>query len=229
MKIHAIITARKGSKRFKKKNIYNFKNQALFLWSVNSALKSNFINKTVVSTDDKKIIDICKSKNIDFVQRPKELSSDKSSSFSVLKHYYKSCDQNEKPDYLIILQPTSPLREKNLINSCLKKIISTKADRLIELCELKLFYGFVENNLWRSKFKEHTRSQDLKPIYVPSGRIWIYKTNTTIKKNSSTGKKTIPVFEKYSNNINIDYEEDLIKLNQVFNNNKHKYSYLISK
>lgn len=230
MKIHAIITARKGSKRFKKKNIFPFKNLPLFLWSVNAAKSSKLVNKTIVSTDDENIIKICKNKKINFVRRPKNLSSDKSSSFSVLKDYCKKIKKIELPDYILLLQPTSPLREKGLIDKSIKTILAdNNADRLIELCKLELFWGYVKNNIWKPKFKHDTRSQDIDPIYVPSGRIFIYKVQTTIKKNTPDGKKTISIFEDFSKNINIDYKEDLIKLNFVFHENIKKYLYLLKK
>lgn len=230
MKIHAIITARKGSKRFKKKNIFPFKKQPLFLWSVNAAKNSKLVSKIIVSTDDENIIKICKQKKINFITRPKNLSSDKSSSFSVLKDYCKKIKKMELPDYILLLQPTSPLREKGLIDKSIRLILAdSKADRLIELCKLQLFWGNVKNKIWKPKFKHDTRSQDIDPIYTPSGRIFIYKVSTTIKKNAPDGKKTISIFEDYLNNINIDYKEDLIKLNFVFKNNFKKYSYLLKR
>lgn len=228
MKIHAIVTARKGSKRFKKKNIFPFKGQPLFLWSVNAAKSSKLVNKTIVSTDDENIIKICKQKKIDFIRRPKKLSLDKSSSFSVLKDYCKKIKKIELPDYILLLQPTSPLREKDLIDRSIKTILAdSSADRLIELCKLQLFWGYIENNIWKPKFKYDTRSQDIDPIYIPSGRIFIYKVQTTIKRNTPDGKKTISIFEDYFQNINIDYKEDLIKLNFVFKKYINKFSYLI--
>lgn len=228
MNIHSLIPARSGSKRFKNKNKFKFLGQPLFLWSVNASIKSKLVNKTVVSTDDEQIINICKKKNINYIDRPKNISSDKSSSFSVLKHYYDSCHENDKPDYLVLLQPTSPLREKNLIDNCLNKILEKrKSDRLIELCELKLFYGFVKNGLWKSVFSEGTRGQDLTPIYIPSGRIYIYKVRSTILKNDPAGLRTITCYENFSDNINIDYKEDLIKLEKNYQKNLKKYSYLL--
>ena len=117
-----------------------------------------------------------------------------------------------------------------MIDKSIRLILAdTNADRLIELCKLQLFWGNVKNNIWKPKFKHHTRSQDINPIFIPSGRIFIYKVSTTIKKDSPDGKKTISIFEDFSNNINIDYKEDLIKLNFVFKDNFKKYSYLLDR
>lgn len=225
MKIHAVIPARRGSKRFKNKNKYPFYNQQLFLWSVNSALNSKILNDVIVSTDDREIINTCIQKKIKFLKRPKKISGDKSKSKDVLVHYLKSLIASEIPDYIVLLQPTSPLREKDLIDNAIKKIIKSNADNLIEVCPLQIFYGNVKDNYWVSKIPHGTRKQDLPPIYIPSGRIFIYKTKNLIKNRPF--KKSLAVIQSLKNNVNIDLVSDLHKLNDIYIQNKRKYSYLL--
>lgn len=214
-----------GSKRFKNKNKYLFHNQQLFLWSVKCALNSRLIDNIVVSTDDKDIIKTCIKKKINFLKRPKNISGDKSKSIDVLIHYLKNLTTNKIPDYIVLLQPTSPLREINLIDNSLKKLIQSNADNLIEVCPLKIFYGNIINNYWVSKIPNGTRKQDLSPIYIPSGRIFIYKTKKIIENKPF--KKSLATVQPLEMNINIDLVSDLNKLIEIYSKNKKKYSYLL--
>ena len=62
-RILTIITARKGSKGLKDKNVRKINGKELFLWPVNAAVKSKYIDLVTISTDSEKIINISK-KNI---------------------------------------------------------------------------------------------------------------------------------------------------------------------
>ena len=90
----------------------------------------------------------------------------------------------DRPDIIVLLQPTSPLREKNLIDIGLSKLISSKkSTALIELCPIKLFYGKISKGYWKSVNKEGSRKQDISPIFIPSGRLFIYKVDDHFFKN----------------------------------------------
>lgn len=226
MKIHAIIPARKGSKRFKNKNKYLFQKQELFLWSVNSAINSKLVSSTLVSTDDDEIIKLCIQKGIKFIKRPNNISGDKSKSIEAINHYIDNLSKRDVPDYVVLLQPTSPLREKGLIDGAIKKIItSKKVDSLIEVCPLKLYYGNIVGNYWKPKFPNGTRKQDLPPIYIPSGRLFIYKTKNLIKKLGF--EKTLALVQTIEKNVNIDIPSDIDKLIDVYCQNEDKYSFLL--
>ena len=111
--ILAVITARKGSKRLKNKNLIPLDKKPLIQWTIEEAIKSKYIDRLIISTDDENIISLASKFNgvtIPFI-RPENLSSDKATSVDVIKHalsFYES--NNIIFDYVLLLQPTSPLR-----------------------------------------------------------------------------------------------------------------------
>ena len=107
-KILAIIPARGGSKRLPRKNILNLARKPLIAYSIEAALKSKYITKTIVTSDDDEILNIANKYGSDTIKRPDHLASDTATSFDAIEHTILS--QNENFDYIILLQPTSPLR-----------------------------------------------------------------------------------------------------------------------
>ncbi len=213
------------------KNIRLFRGQPLLAWSIKAAQKSSEIDKVVVSTDDAEAAKLAEEYGASVFWRPNKLSSDTSSTFDVLK--YVCCTQcrdiHYEPKYLVLLQPTSPLRERNLITRGLDIIRSDpKADRLLELNSLRLFTGKIDSGYWVGDYAETTRSQELPHLYFPSGRLYIYKCSTTILRNDSEGKNTKYLIGDYESNINIDYEHDFNKLDYVFTTHSARYRYLLN-
>jgi CMP-N,N'-diacetyllegionaminic acid synthase len=113
----AIIPARGGSKRLPNKNILNLAGKPLIEWSIDAALKSKYIDKVVVSSDDENILKIAKDK-CDIIKRPKELATDTASSIDVIKHVLDNLEK--KYDYIVLLQPTSPLRNEKHIDEAIE-------------------------------------------------------------------------------------------------------------
>ncbi len=229
-KILAVIPARGGSKRVPGKNIRPFKGQPLLAWSIKAAQFAGQIDKIVLSTDDEEAARIGEEYGAEVFWRPEELATDTASTFDVLKHIYSTqCKAiNYTPQYIVLLQPTSPLREKDLIPKGLSEICSDEsADRLIELNTLKLFTGRVNNGYWFGDYHETTRSQELPDLFFPSGRIYIYKCEQTIAANDHEGKKTKVIMGDFDKNINIDYESDFRKLEFVFEYYQDDYMYLL--
>lgn len=227
-KIVAVILARGGSKRVPNKNIRNFKGQPLIAWSIKAALSEHLIKDIVVSTDSSEISEIAISYGADVVNRPKYLASDTASSQDALEHVL-SQDQYNDSDFFVVLQPTSPLRESDLIFRGLSEIIDDDSvDSVIELnCE-NLFTGSVDsNNLWKSDFSEGTMSQSLPSVYFPSGRLWVFRCASGFEANTFSNKNCKAIIGEYSRNINIDYEHDFDKLDFVYNKYSNEFKHLI--
>jgi CMP-N,N'-diacetyllegionaminic acid synthase len=224
-KIHVLIPARKNSKRLKNKNIIKFKNKELFLWSYISAKYSKLVSTICVSTDNTKIHKICEKKKIFYIKRPNQLSTDKSLVKDTIMHYLKAFKKENRPEIIVLLQPTSPLRERNLIDNGVKKLLSSKkASALVELCPLKLSYGKIIKNFWKSNFKEGARKQDISPLYIPSGRLFIYKVNEHFLKKKKINFTYL--VQNYNKNVNIDTFEDLIRLKNIYQNYANQYEYI---
>ena len=133
-KILAIIPAKKNSKRLKNKNIKLLNGKPLFLWSVINAKKSKYIDKIIVSSDSKNIVKLALLNGVDApFLRPKYLSTSNSLTEDVILHTINYLKKKKLFfDYFILLQPTSPLRNRYLIDSSIEKIlINKRANSLI--------------------------------------------------------------------------------------------------
>jgi CMP-N,N'-diacetyllegionaminic acid synthase len=228
--IIAIIPIRSGSKRVPKKNLREVRGQPLFLWSVKAALMTPEIDRVILSTDDEAAIEIADSYPIHISRRPKHLATDVATTFDVIKNvcdeYFE--EQNKFPGTVVLLQATSPLRERSLVSECVRKFRSDPhSDRFLELNQISLATGDISQGYWDCHFSEDVRSQDLPHLYFPSGRIFIYDYAKTIALNDAVGQNTGFVIADYGSSVNIDHEHDFDKLSLVLEREANKYEYLL--
>jgi len=120
--ILAVIPARGGSKRCPRKNLKFFRGKPLVLWSIEAAQESKLIDTVVVSTDDWEITGLA-MKYVPVITRPPELATDTATNEDVLRHAIKIFPGH---DWVVLLQPTSPLRTPEDIDEC---ILLAKQDK----------------------------------------------------------------------------------------------------
>jgi len=136
----AIIPARKNSKRVKNKNMSKINNKPLIGYTFDQVKKTKYLDKIIVSTDSETIRDYAINANIEVpFLRPKNISKDSSSSYSVVKHAHNFFKRknNFNFKYIILLQPTSPLRKAFHIDEACKKMLKNpNADCLISTCRI---------------------------------------------------------------------------------------------
>jgi CMP-N-acetylneuraminic acid synthetase len=138
MKFLCLIPARKNSKGIKNKNLKIFNKKPLIYWTIKVAKKCKYINRIIVSTDSKKIASYSKTLKVDvpFI-RPKNISKDKTEMIEVVQHLTKFTDTEKYNfDALIILQPTSPLRQVSDLNKACKIFSKKKWDSLISIIQI---------------------------------------------------------------------------------------------
>ncbi len=210
----AIIPARGGSKRLPRKNILDLSGRPMISWSIDAGLKSKYIDKVVVSSDDDEILDIAKKFKAETVKRPGELASDIATSNDVVKHTLENIEEH---DYIVLLQPTSPLRNYKHIDEAIKLLEKKRADAIISVCKTD------HTPLWSNTLQEDgslesfikdevidKRSQDLKDYYRLNGAIYICKRDNFLKEETLFLKENIYAYimDKESS-IDIDEEIDL--------------------
>ena len=139
-KILFIIPARKESKGIKNKNKLKIGKLTLIEYSIIEALKTNLRKKIVLTTDDTDIINIGKNYDVEipFI-RPSKLSNDKSRIEEVILHCLRWYQKNDNfyPDYFILLQPTTPLRQAKDIKKAFYQLIKNKKKSLISVSKVK--------------------------------------------------------------------------------------------
>tara|TARA_B110000008_G_scaffold279997_1_gene330497 strand:- start:11001 stop:11702 length:702 start_codon:yes stop_codon:yes gene_type:complete len=134
----AIIPARGGSKRLPRKNILDLAGKPLIAWTIEAGLKSKYVDRVIVSTDDEEIAEISKKYGADvpFI-RPKELASDTSSIINAVRHAIQLLRENgDDFEYILLLQPTSPLRTEEHINQAIQLLIEKKADGVLSIVKV---------------------------------------------------------------------------------------------
>src|SRR3989338_4440741 len=197
-KILGVITARGGSKGIPRKNIKELVGKPLIVYTIEATRGSKYLTRCLVSTDDKEIADVSRKHGADVpFMRPAELAQDKSTSMEVVQYVIKKLkdDFGEEYDYLMILQPTSPLRTSADIDECIKLAIQTGADSVMSMKELEDFspkkVKRVEEGVIMPYFeeegKESSRRQDLAKMYKRNCAIYLTKTEC-IKRGDLFGK-----------------------------------------
>lgn len=212
--ILAIIPARGGSKGIPKKNIIDLAGKPLIAWTIEASLNSKYISKTIVSSDSEEILDISKKFGADVVKRPDILANDTASSESVVNHVIKTL--SEQYQYIILLQPTSPLRNSETIDKAIEYFFSKNATSLISVNEIdnKILKAFVEKD---DDFLEGIRDntfpfmprQKLPKIYMSNGAIYMINTKDFLKNQSFFTDKTLKFIMNKEQSIDIDTLEDL--------------------
>lgn len=208
MKNIVIIPARGGSKRLKNKNIRPLLGIPLIGHSILEALKHHDIDDIFVSSDCEKI----KTESLKFgaktIHRPGELSGDTATTLSAIQHAVDFLNLPNK-DNIIILQPTNPIRPKNLIRECLSLFTEKKLNSLFSVSENLHKLGEIQKNHFIPlNYEFGQRSQDMKKFYYENGLIYITKVSL-IKKGIIFNHESYPFcVEKTFPIIDIDYLED---------------------
>tara|TARA_B100001059_G_scaffold236316_2_gene286174 strand:+ start:1000 stop:1686 length:687 start_codon:yes stop_codon:yes gene_type:complete len=221
MKFLVIIPARGGSKGIPNKNIIDVCGKPLIQYTIDSALKlkeSKLVERVIVSTDCHKIADISESlgAEIPFL-RPSSISNDSSKTIDsiihALSHYEKL---GFFYDAVIILQPTSPLRNYEDLMNSLDFFIAQPCDSLISAYKEETINRLImyhkNGDIAHPLDKNHNvgvRRQEHDSVYIRNGAIYITKTDY-IKKSNKIIATTPLLFEmSKTNSINIDSYSDL--------------------
>jgi len=226
--ILAIIPARGGSKGVPRKNIKSLSGLPLIAYTIEASLQSSFIDATVVSSEDEEILKISKEYGADTVIRPDSLASDMASSMPVITHVLESLSSvGSNFDTIMLLQPTSPLRDSIDIDKAVTLFFEHDADALISVAEpeievLKSFVvnedGYLEGAV-NNKYP-FTRRQDLPKAYLSNGAIYMIKTELFLETKSLWAKKTLPFVMRPEKSVNIDTFEDFKKAEDILNKQK---------
>jgi len=219
-KILAVITARAGSKRLPNKNILDLFGKPLIAWSIDAAKESKYLDKIIVSTDSDIIKDISinQGAEIPFL-RPKTLASDTADSISVLKHAIEFYDKEF--EYIVLLQPTSPLRTVDDIDKAIE-LLDANTKAIVSVCKTEhspLWSNTLPSDYSMKNFikKEmrNIRSQDLPPYYRLNGALYIANINYLYKNNGFLGEQTKAYIMSIENSIDIDTELDFLMVETI--------------
>ena len=215
-----LIPARSGSKTIKNKNIVKINNKELFYYSIRFSKKLKFIKKVIFSSDSSNYLSLAKKFGLnDLHKRKKKLSGDNSLTEDLVREIlFTEKKKNFNYDFVLILQPTTPFRQKKMFDLAHKILLKKKFDTVITIKDVKdhpermkkiLYTNQVVNYLNMKKESLKPR-QKLKNIYIRSGSMYFFRSDNLKKYNSIVGKKVYGIITNGKYSINIDDQEDLI-------------------
>lgn len=230
-KILGVITARGGSKGIPGKNIKILGKNPLIAYTIKSAQKSRLLTNLIVSTDDKKIANVCKKYNcsVPFL-RPKHLAKDNTKHLPVIQHAIIFMEKLNKIkyDYVVILQPTSPFRTPEDIDNTLKKLIQSRSDSAVTLVEWSETHPIKAKKLINGRVlsycidePEGTRRQDLHKVYKRNGSVYAMKRDLIIKQNKIYGNYICGIIVPRERSIDIDNLDDWKKAEKMLKDLKN--------
>ncbi len=226
MLIYSLIPARSGSKRIKDKNLLKIKGKTLLEITIKHSLKTKEIHKTFVSTDSKKYQKIAINAGA-FAPylRPKIISQDLSTDLECFKNFLLELKKLKiaKPDIIVHLRPTYPVRERNLVSECIKTFLKKNIDSLRTICEIKdniqKMWMINKNKLIHNpitiKNEQHSLPGiKLKKTYLQVNSVDILLVKNTVLKNSMTGKKIYGY--EINHNFDIDDVDDFTRVKKLY-------------
>ena len=211
MNVIAIIPARSGSKRLPQKNMQLLGGIPLIVHSISYCQSELPDSEIFVSTDGTEIAAIAAENGAKVLMRPAELATDDASTASVLQHAVNEIlQQGRLFDYVLLLQPTNPLRPAGLLKQAINIIESNGYDSLMSVSPLLRKFGKINNNKFIPvNYYYGQRSQDIEPVYYENGLLYITKKELIMEGRIIGDNMYSLVVEHVYGTIDIDTKEDL--------------------
>jgi CMP-N,N'-diacetyllegionaminic acid synthase len=220
MKILGIITARGGSKGLPRKNILALHGRPMIDYTIEAALAAgDLFHRVIVSTDDEEIADISRraGAEVPFL-RPPQLARDDTPTLPVLQHAVDHVERRDGVaiDWVMILQPTSPLRTKEDIKAAVGLAAAGDCDTVVSVRQVSNCHPYkikkMDSEGWLVPFidgsAEPLRRQDLVPdAYQRNGAIYLVHRDR-LRENRLYGDRIRPYLMVDDRSVDIDTQFD---------------------
>lgn len=213
-RVLAIIPARGGSKGLPRKNVLPLGGRPLIAWTVRAALDATHVDRVVLSSDDDEIAQAAREAGCEVpFRRPAHLAQDASSTADVVLHALQ-----ELPGYewLVLLQPTSPLRTAQDIDSAISLCHVHNAPGCVsvtEACQSPYWMYRIDQGMQLQPLlgddAQHGRRQDLPPVFVLNGAVYVVRTDDFLRTRRFVGPGTLAHLMPQDRSIDIDTASDL--------------------
>jgi CMP-N-acetylneuraminic acid synthetase len=220
LEILGLIPARGGSKGIPGKNLRLLGGRSLVARAVESGLESRLVSRIILSTDSEAIAEEGRraGAEVPFL-RPTDLAKDDTPSSAVVVHALEWLEENEgtRPDILVLLQPTAPLRQARHVDEALDLLVSSGARGVVSVTPVPGHY----HPSWQFSIRDGAlfpfmeagkvppRRQDLPPTYTRNGAIYAAWTETWLSGTMAYGSGCVPYVMRPEESVNIDSPEDL--------------------
>lgn len=217
--IVGLVTARGGSKSIPRKNVKPLAGKPLIAWTIEAALQSCGLNRVIVSTDDNEIAQVAQEWGAEApFMRPSELAQDDSPHIAAVEHAIRwlATHDNAHPDYIMTLQPTSPLRTAGDIDAAIQIAETHTAIAVVSVCEMSrhpylskrilpdgTLADFVSSDI------AYMRRQALPPAYVLNGAIYLNCCESLLHNQTFLPQGTYAYIMPLERSLDIDTPWDL--------------------
>ena len=208
------------------KNLLRLCGEPIIVWSIKAAQRSKYVDRIVVSTESDEISEVARNAGADvpFV-RPSYLASDSASSLDVVKHALKElAHKGHRYEFIVLLQPTSPLHTSKHIDESFELLQSKDADAIIGVTELghpvELANRLPEDLSMKGLFTSGSqlRSQNFPKRYRINGAIYLVRIESLIKENTIFLSDRIYAYKMDREvSVDIDTSYDLTVADALFN------------
>jgi CMP-N,N'-diacetyllegionaminic acid synthase len=208
----AVITARGGSKGVPGKNVRMVAGKPLLGWTIDAARRSRYIDRLVLSTDDPQIMALATTLGCEApFQRSAALATDAASSIDVVLDAIERCPGH---DYVVLLQPTSPLRTAEDIDGALEQCQARSAPACVSVCQATQspYWMFtLDGGVLAALLPQRTatRRQDLPAAYVLNGAVYVAQIEWLRESRAFIGAQTIAYEMPVERSVDIDNEFEL--------------------
>ena len=225
----ALVIARGGSKRLENKNLLPLGGRPLIEWTIGAGLESEYIDRLIVSTNDYEIAAVAEKAGADvpFI-RPQNLALDQTETIDVIRHAIDTLTlSGEKFHYLLLLQPTSPLRTTQHINEAIELMLHTKSESVIGVTALEHpveWSNVLPDNLSMDEFFGESfcagQSQSFPPRYRINGAIYLGKIESILGQNSLfLNRGSVAYKMEQACSVDIDTKVDLLLAEALLSEN----------
>ena len=213
MSILAIIPARGGSKGIPRKNIKPLASKPLIGWTIEAAKQSSCLDRIIVSTEDEEIASVARNLGADVpFMRPAELAADDTPGIAPVLH---AISQLTDYDWVLLLQPTSPLRSAEDIDGIWQFCQERGALSAVSVCEVEKhpywMYQFNAAQRLEPFIKgrpDVTRRQDLLSAYALNGALYLAKTDWLLQRQDFIGPETLGYVMPPERSVDLDTPQD---------------------
>jgi CMP-N-acetylneuraminic acid synthetase len=208
LNIIAIIPAKATSKRVPGKNLKLLAGKPLLAHIIETSKRVKAIDRVIVSTESDEIGNVARAYGADVIERPLALTKDDTTTHEVLVHAIQELErQGEKPDYILLLYPTSPLLQKERIEEAIAIARDHASASVVSGYLDRGHYWIEKNGKWSRLYPEHPlNTQFQTPLFVENGAL--YLTRTDVAKRAITADVVDVLVMDRNESIDIDEPED---------------------
>ncbi len=216
MKVLGVIPARGGSKGIPNKNLIPLAGKPLLVHTCEQALSAKSLTRVIVSTDSKEIASCAQRHGVEVpFLRPAKLAADGTPMLAVLRHAVKAVS-SARPDVVVLLQPTSPLRKASHIDSAVRLLIDSKADSVVSVipvphqflapCQMEIKNGRL---LPLPGKRTALQRQDKPARYARNGPAVLAVWRLVLEEKGLYGSRCVPLIMEPLESVDIDSMADL--------------------